>query len=103
MGGAVQARLLWCLHPVGASRVLFLSFLGRWEGTADWETWLGWRGGRGQFCLSACLVSTGGSLGSCFSRALQGFAGGRADLSEAVCRWRGLWFSGPVGCLCVPV
>jgi len=30
-------------------------------------------------------------------------ARGTADLSEAVCGWRDLRFSGPVGCLCDPM
>lgn len=103
----MKARLLWCSYGVGTGEVLFLSFLGRCAGTADWETRVGWRGGKGQFCLSACLVATGRSLGSFFSRALQGnlqgeqqiflrlFAGGgdfgSLDLS-VVCVCVPMWF-----------
>lgn len=62
MGGAMKAAFSGAWYIVGTGEVLFLSFLECCEGTGDWETQLGWRDGKGQFCLSACLESTGRSL-----------------------------------------
>ena len=60
----LKACLLWSLVDSGTSEVLFISFLGCCEG--DWEAPVGWRDGKGQFCLSTCLESTGRSLGFFF-------------------------------------